>query len=444
MTARRTSTKASLVLALTASAVMLAACGAPTVPGTEDTGPAEVATDGSTQSEAAGGSEGGTLSIGLPLPYTGEYAWVGENVEAAARPMVEAINAAGGIDGQQIEIVRGDTEGTVDAGVLAARKLANTDQVLAFIGPTSLSFTGVRQVVVDTNMPVVTPTAGTVEFDTAGTSLFHRTVPSDSLGGRAIAKALSDPATYLDGATVTNVALMVGDAPALVSFQEPIEQSLTDFGVEHGKTVNFSVSRESYRSEVSDVLGTDPDMIILVGSPADSAKIMQQAKQNGYSGGWFVTQDQTNADYVELAGADVVEGIFGLQEAQAETEGDLRQEFEDFLGHAPDIFQTNTYDAVNVTTLAMYAAKVNDGEVTRETIEANIDGVANPEEGDEVVTSFEAGKAAIDAGKGIDYQGLSGPVDFDDYGNITAPFEVLQVQEGAFTQVTVLGAEDLQ
>lgn len=443
MTVRLTSTKTSLVIALAASAAVLAACGgAPTVPGAEGTGGAP---DGSSESEAAGeGSAGGTLNIGMPLPYTGEYAWVGENVEAAARPMIEEINAAGGIDGRSIKLVRGDTEGTVDAGVLAARKLANTDQVLAFIGPTSLSFTGVRQVVVDTNMPVVTPTAGTVEFDTAGTSLFHRTVPSDSLGGRAIARALSDPDAHLGGASVSKVALMVGDAPALVSFQEPIEQSLTDYGVEHGTTVNFSVGRESYRSEVSDVLGGDPDMIILVAAPADSAKIMQQAKQNGYAGSWFVTQDQTNADYVELAGADVVEGIFGLQEAEADTEGNLRQEFEDFLGHAPDIFQTNTYDAVNVTVLAMYAAAAAGEDVTRETIEAHIDGVANPEDGDEVVTSFEAGKAAIDAGKGIDYQGLSGPVDFDDYGNITAPFQILQVQDGAFTNVAVLGAEDLQ
>lgn len=443
MTTHRIRKSTTLVLAIATSAAVLAACGgAPEVPGAADDPPADA--QGSSAPAGADAAKEGDLNLGLLLPYTGEYAWVGENVEGAARPMIEEINAAGGIGGQQINLVRGDTEGTVDAGVLAARKLANTDQVLAFVGPTSLSFTGVRQVVVDTEVPVITPTAGTVEFDTAGTSLFHRTVPSDSLGGRAIAKALSDPEGLLGGASVNTVTLMVGDAPALVSFQEPIEQSLADYGVPLAKTVNYSVSRESYRSEVSDVLKDDPDMIILIGSPADSAKIMQQARQNGYTGGWFVTQDQTNADYVELAGADVVEGVFGLEEAAPESAADLRKTFTEFLGHEPDIFQTNAYDAVNITTLAMYLAHTQDGEVTRETIEAHINDVANPAADDVVVTSFADGAAAIDEGKGIDYQGLSGPVDFDDYGNITAPFQIMQVTDGQFTGVAQIDAADLQ
>lgn len=448
-----TRTPTTPLLSLGAIAALLAACGgAPEVPGSEeegdDAGGGSTADTGGQTGDAGGGGseggEGGELNLGMLLPYTGQYSWVGENVEGAAGPMIEEINAAGGIDGQQINLVRGDTEGTVDAGVLAARKLANTDQVVAFIGPTSLSFTGVRQVVVDTETPVVTPTAGTVEFDEAGTSLFHRTVPSDSLGGKAIAKALSAPDEFLGGASVTNVALMVGDAPALVSFQEPIETSLEAYEVPLATSVNYTVGRESYRSEVADVIGNDPDMIILVGEPADSAKIMQQARQNGYTGGWFVTQDQTNADYIELAGPDIVEGVIGLEEAAPESAADLRETFTEFLGHEPDIFQTNAYDAVNVTTLAMYLSATEDGEVTRETIEAHLNDVANPEEGDVVVTSFQEGKEAIDAGDGIDYQGLSGPVDFNEFGSITAPFQILQVTDGEFVPVTVIDAEDLQ
>jgi neutral amino acid transport system substrate-binding protein len=446
-----TRTPTTLVLSLGATAALLAACGgAPEVPGSEDEGDdagggSTADTGGDTGGETGDqGGEGGELNLGLLLPYTGQYSWVGENVEGAAAPMIEEINTSGGIGGRQINLVRGDTEGTVDAGVLAARKLANTDQAVAFIGPTSLSFTGVRQVVVDTETPVITPTAGTVEFDEAGTSLFHRTVPSDSLGGKAIAKALSEPDEFLGSASVTNVALMVGDAPALVSFQEPIETSLEEYGVPLATSINYSVGRESYRSEVADVVGQDPDMIILVGEPADSAKIMQQARQNGYTGGWFVTQDQTNADYIELAGPDVVEGVFGLEEAAPESAADLREQFTEFLGHEPDIFQTNAYDAVNVTTLAMYLADAEDGEVTRATIEAHINDVANPDDGDVVVTSFAEGKEAIDAGDGIDYQGLSGPVDFDEFGSITAPFQIRQVTDGAFAPVSVIDAEDLQ
>jgi neutral amino acid transport system substrate-binding protein len=291
---------------------------------------------------------------------------------------------------------------------------------------------------------MVTPTAGTVELDNAGTSLFHRTVPSDSLGGRAIAKAISSSADVLDGKSFDKVSLMVGDAPALVSFEKPIQDAMDEYGSPLQSSLRYSVGRPSYRSEVAKVLRDQPDMIILVGSPADSANIMRQAAQSGYDGSWFVTQDQTNADYIKLAGADVVEGVYGLEEAAPEDAADLRQTFTDALGHEPDIFQTNTYDAINVATLAMYLADKEDGKVTRETVESRIDEVANPASGDVVVTSFEEGKQAIDDVKGIDYQGLSGPVDFDEYGNITSPFQILQVQDGKFAPVSTLDAEMLK
>lgn len=403
------------------------------------------ACSGAQNNSTGNGGGGGDLKLGLLIPYTGEYSWIGENVEEAVKLILdEQVNASGGIDGKDVTFVRGDTEGTVDSGVLAARKLTDTDQVLGFVGPTSLSFTGVRQVVVDTMTPVITPTAGTVEFDTAGTSFFHRTVPSDSLGGRAIVKAITESEDLLDGKSFDKVALMVGDAPALVSFEKPITSAMKEFGLPLSSSMHFSVSRQSYRSEVAQVLRDDPDMIVLVGAPADSASIMRQAKQSGYDGSWFVTQDQTNADYVKLAGAKVVEGVYGLEEAASEDAAGLRKTFSAALGHEPKIFQTNSYDAINVMTLAMYQAAKTDHEVTRATIEKRIDEVANPEQGDVVVTSFEDGKKAIDNGDGIDYQGLSGPVDFDDYGSITSPFQILQVKGGAFAPVAVLDAESLK
>jgi len=299
-------------------------------------------------------------------------------------------------------------------------------------------------VITDTKIPMVTPAAGTLELDTAGKELFHRAVPSDSLGGRAIAKAITDAGNLLEGKSFDTVSLMVGDAPALVSFEEPIQTAMKDYGKPLSKTIRFSVSRESYRSEVSEILSGKPDMIVLVSSPADSAKIMQQAKQSGYKGDWFVTQDQTNAEYIKLAGADVVNGMYGLQEAAPEAAADLRKQFTEHLGHEPEIFQTNAYDAVNLLALSMYLADKEDGKVTRENIDARLEDVANPEDGDVVVTTFAEGAKAIDAGKGIDYQGLSGPVDFDEYGNITAPFDILQVRDGKFAPVSVIQAEELQ
>jgi neutral amino acid transport system substrate-binding protein len=275
-----------------------------------------------------------------------------------------------------------------------------------------------------------------------------RTVPSDSLGGRAIARAATD-AQYLSGdAAVENPVLMVGNAPAMVSFKAPIQRAFEDYGTPVAATIDYTPGKPSYRSEVQSALAEDPDAIVLVGTPEDSARIMSNAFQSGYEGRWFVTQDQTNSDFVELAGAQLVEGIYGLEEVASEESADrnraFEQAFEDFAGEEPQIFATNTYDAMNVVALAALRAHMKAGEVTRATLADNIRKVANPGDGKTVVHDYEAGKAALQDGQEINYDGLVGPIDFDAYGNIAAPFGIRQVQDGSWTTVSTIGADALQ
>jgi len=396
----------------------------------------------------AQGAEQGPLKIGLLLPFTGEYDWVGANVQPVAQMIADEVNEAGGIGGREISFVQGDTEGVVDAGFTAAQKLINVDNVLALVGPTSLSFSGARQLILDNGVPMVTPTAGTTELDRADTTYLFRTVPSDALGGRAVARAATD-ASYLARDTPFSApAVMVGEAPALISFRDPIVGALEDYGAPARAVIEYAPGKPSYRSEAQEALRSAPDLIILVGTPEDSVRIMQAAFQAGYAGSWFVTQDQTTPEFIELATPELVNGTYGLEEVAAPESSErneaFRERFRQYAGKEVQIFGVNTYDAMNVLALAMLRAQLRNGEVTRETVTRNIRLVANPVEGDTPVTSYSEGKAALEARQEIDYQGLVGPTDFDKYGNITAPFAIRQVQEGAWTDVAIIPAEALQ
>ena len=389
------------------------------------------------------------LPVGVILPFSGQYAWVGGNVLPVARMIAEEVNKSGGIGGSNIVLVQGDTEGVVDAGTTAAQKLVKVDGVLAFVGPTSLSFNGVKTVVEDNKVPMVSPTAGTTKLDKAGTGYFFRTVPSDSLGGRAIARAITDPKTFMgrDG-NFSSVVLMVGQAPAMISFKDPIAESMTAFGGSLAASIEYKTEKQAYRTEVQEALKANPDIIILVGTPEDSARIMQAAFEAGYKGTWFVTQDQTTDDYITLASPELVEGIYGLEEVPAAESADrteaFKTQFKDYSGEDVKIFGTNTYDAANILFLAMLRAQLKDGQVTRATIAANIPQVANPGPDKVEVTNFAEGKKALEEGKEINYQGLVGPVDFNEYGNIAAPFGIRQVSGGAWTTAATLQASDLQ
>src|SRR5699024_1729112 len=217
---------------------------------------------------------------------------------------------------------------------------------------------------------------------------------------------------------------------------------------EVAQVIEYKPSKPSYRSEVQQALGASPDLIVLSGTPEDSARIMQTAFQAGYDGGGCVSDDQTPNDFIQLASAQLVDGIYGLEEvaspASADRNDAFREQYQAYAGKDVQIFGTNTYDAMNVLALAMLRSQLRNGKITRDSIAANIPVIANADEGDVVVHDYKTGKKALQDGREINYDGLVGPIDFDAYGNITAPFGVRQVQDGAWTTVSIIGADALK
>lgn len=64
----------------------------------------------------------------------------------------------------------------------------------------------------------------------------------------------------------------------------------------------------------------------------------------------------------------------------------------------------------------------------RAAINGKLRAVSNPP--GEKVTSFAEGKAALAAGKEIDYDGASGPIDYNEAGDITPVFGVYIFEGG--------------
>ena len=396
--------------------------------------------------DGGGASAEGEIIVGVLLPFTGEYDWVGSNVMVVAEMLAEEMNANGGVDGRDVKLVEGDTEASVDASVTAAQKLITVDGVSAIVGPTSLTFTGVIDLIQEEGVPCVSPTAGTTELDSVGGEYIFRTVPSDALGGRAIARAATAE-RYTGVKSYSDVALMVGQAPALQSFKAPITGSLEEFGATVTTTRDYSTGKSSYDSEISNVLNTDPELVCLVGPPEDSARIMRAAFQAGYEGNWFLTQDQTNQEFLDLVDERITDDVLGLTEthsSEAEDSGRIEaftRAVTAYSGEEPGLFAKNTYDAMTVVGLSMQAAIGAEGGVSREAVARNVPAVATPP--GEAVTDYESGAPAAAEGT-VDYEGLVGPVDFDENGDIRSPFAIMRAEGGEWTRASVLTADELE
>lgn len=75
------------------------------------------------------------LVIGLSYGKTGRYSSINKTTETAVDIAVREINAAGGVNGKKIRVVKFDTGGDPKQAVVAVRKFARDDNALAVVGP---------------------------------------------------------------------------------------------------------------------------------------------------------------------------------------------------------------------------------------------------------------------------------------------------------------------
>ena len=82
---------------------------------------------------ALGWSARAEVLIGMAGPMTGKLAWFGEQMERGAELAVVDINAAGGVLGQQVQLITADDFCDPEQAVAAAKKLVS-DGVIFVVG----------------------------------------------------------------------------------------------------------------------------------------------------------------------------------------------------------------------------------------------------------------------------------------------------------------------
>ena len=228
------------------------------------------------QVEVQGSREGdGVLTLGSILPQTGGLAFLGPPMFAAFDLAVQDINAAGGVLGQPIVAIKGDSGDTTTdtASKTVDRLLAeNAD---AIIGAAS---SGVSLTVIDK-----VASAGVVLFSPANTSpalsdyddkgLYFRTAPPDIYQGDVLGQKVLQ-----DGAQTVAI-LALNDAYG-TGLADAAESTITAGGGEVVVKTIYDPTAASFDTEVDAVVAADPDAIILIGFD-ESAKILKSMVEKG-------------------------------------------------------------------------------------------------------------------------------------------------------------------
>jgi len=414
-------------------ALLASACGggtsgdtaseASSAPASEAASETEMAseTEAASESEAASSAGGGdgTLTLGTLLPETGSLAFLGPPEFAGVDLAVQDINEAGGVLGEDVEVIDGDSgDTTTDIANQTVDRLLAQDAD-AIIGAAS---SGVSLTVIDK----ITG-AGVVQFSPANTApdftdyddngLYFRTAPSDVLQGQVLAQVIADEGI----GTIGILALQDPYGEGLANF---ITESFEASGGQVAETIIYDPAAQNYDAEVQQMAATDPEAVVVIGFD-ESARIITSMIEAGIGPG-DIPVFGTDGNMGNVLG-DQFEGEPGALEGMRGTTPltDLAQDFQDrLLEIDPDLRDFNyageSYDAAVVIALAAIAAESDAGEALGE----EIAGVTR--EGTKC-TDFEECSGLLEDGEDIDYDGITGPIDLDDAGDPTsASFAVLE------------------
>jgi branched-chain amino acid transport system substrate-binding protein len=369
------------------------------------------------------------IPIGTLCPLTGAGGSYGADMQRAVVAVVERINKAGGIAGRPIQLFNEDDQTNAEAGVRAARKLIDVNRVVAIVSTWASAVTlAVKPLCVEAKVFLIGVSGADAVTQGDHKGYVARTQPNTNLQGRMYAKFAVTKKEW------KRVAYLALQTPYARSFGDAFTTVVKAAGAAITDDLVYEDKKPSYRSEVTRVLATNPDLIMLGGYTPDSVVMVKELYKAGYKGAVLGPSFAINAKFVEGVGADVAEGIWNMDRAPL-FDSPAYKEFSAAVPRADQSpYAPQAWDQMTLVALALAAGR---GDASGTLIKDNLRNVSNPP--GTVVYSFAEGAKLLGEGKKINYEGASGSCDFDPIGDIlSAPFSVQQVRKGKSELVTII------
>lgn len=367
------------------------------------------------------------LKIGTLFPITGDLSDFGPAFWNAAELAVNQINEAGGVNGQPVELLRGDTATSPQQAVTEATRLIDIEGVSALVGPAGSgeALPVAESVAGPAGVPVISPSATSPALTVANDNgVFFRTTISDAAQGVVLA----------------DLAIEAGYQTACVLFlNNAYGQGLNDAFAERftaeGGTVTAQVPHEqeqaSYASELATCTADDPDVLVAIGYPESAGVFLRELLEAGDPPALLLSDGIRSEELFAELGWESFAGTVGTSAGAAESEESTAfvTAYEEAYGPMASVpYLREVYDAVYLIAAAAQLAGANDAASVAAGLQAVASAPGTQFSGG--VEGWQAAVAALEAGEDIDYVGASGPVDLDDAGDVSLGAITVWVVEG--------------
>ena len=322
-----------------AMAVSLTACGG-SAAGTKAEG-----SSASAEANSEGGSEAAKVfKIGGIGPVTGGAAVYGMAVQHGTELAVNEINAAGGINGYQIEFQFQDDEHDAEKSVNAYNTLKDWGMQVLVGTTTSAPCLAVADKTAADNMFQITPSGSVVEC-AANPNVF-RICYSDPDQGAA-------SATYIGEHKLASKIAVIYDSSDVYSsgVYEKFAQEAPAQGIEIVAAEAFTAdSNKDFSTQLQKAKDAGAEMVFLPIYYQEASLILAQANKAGFSPKWFGCDGMDGILDLEGFDASLAENLMFLTPFTANATDDATQkfvaDFKDAFGDTPIQFAADAYDCV--------------------------------------------------------------------------------------------------
>ena len=357
---------------------------------------------GAQTSETTDADDVGPIKVGVYLDLTGQTSSFGQSTLNGINLAVSEINAEGGVNNRQVELVIEDDVGEPGKVSIVVKKLIEEDKVQALLGDVAStnSLTAAPQAQ-KAGVPMITPSSTHPSVTRVGDYIF-RTCFIDPLQGEAMAKFA------FETLKARRAAIMFYSYSDYSSgLTETFEQKFTGLGGRVVRKRGYEPSARDFGSQLVSIRAARPDEIFLPGYYQQVGAIAKQArrlnlKQPLLGGdGWDAPQ------LWDIGGKAMNNSYMSNHYAIDAPSPIVRKFVASYTGrynYSPDAIAALGYDAMLLLADAIRRAGTTDGQQLREAIAQT-----------------------------TNFQGVTGPITINAGRNATKPVFIVKLLNGKYT-----------
>lgn len=339
------------MIALSAGALILAACNSAAAPnaGSSPLAPTSASSSGSTS------AKGDAIPIGIAVAQTSNVALFGQDQIAGAKIAEKWINDSGGINGTPIKLVLQDTAGDENGAINAFQTLINQSKVVAIVGPTLSQQAFAADPIADkAKVPVVAPSNTAKGIPQIGPYIQRVSAPVNAVAPNALKAALKT------NPNIKKVAVAYAQNDAFSKSETVVFQNVitSDLKLELTTVQTFQTTDTDFTTQATNLLNAKVDLVVISGLAADSGNLVKQLRDLGYKG-LIVGGNGLNTPNLFPVCKAQCDGIFVAQAYSVSTDNPVNRAFRDAYTadqkKGPSQFAGQAFTGVQVIAEALKA-----------------------------------------------------------------------------------------